>query len=223
MYNPSEFLKKYTELEDWAATVHDDGVMGIEKYHHDRRIQKDMTYFRGIRNVLTHNPNGTDNPLIELTDEFKVRFEELCNKLMCGISDIYVPFKEIYKREMSDKVLPTIKVMKDRKFSYVPVMNGKKIWGIFGESTVFNMIGAGDPSISQENLQLFNIAKYITAYTEDGSFEFMRSDSSVDDVRKMFSDSLDDGRRLDVIYFTTTGDKNGDLVGLITVWDLPSF
>lgn len=222
MYNPSEFLKKYTSLEDWAGTIYDEGIKGIEKEHHDKRIQKDMTYFRSVRNVLTHNPNGDSRPLIELTEEFKERFEELCQKLMSGISDSYIPYKEIYKREMSDKVLPTIKVMKEKLYSYVPVMNGKKVWGVFGETTVFNMVSDGESLLMQEDLQLFKIANYITEYSETGFFEFMSVNSSKDDVRKKFVDSFGNGRRLDVIYFTTTGDKNGDLIGLVTVWDLPS-
>ena len=223
MYETKDFLERYKALEAWAYTKYDEGIQGIEQYHHDKRIQGDIAYFRRIRNVLSHNPNGSTKPLIELTDEFKTRFEDLCRKLMNNISDIYIPYKDIYKRELSDKVLSTIKVMKERKFSYIPVMSGKKIWGVFGESTVFNMIGAGDTSLTQNDIQLFKIAQYITEYSEDGSFEFMKISSSVDDVRRMFSDSLADGRRLDVIYFTTTGDKNGELVGLITVWDLPSF
>ena len=205
MYNPSDFLKKYTSLEDWAGTIYDEGIKGIEKEHHDRRIQKDMTYFRNVRNILTHNPNGDSRPLIELTVEFKERFDDLCQKLMSGISDSFI-----------------IKVMKEKLYSYVPVMNGKKVWGVFGETTVFNMVSDGEPLLMQEDLQLFKIANYITEYSETGFFEFMSANSSKDDVRKLFVDSFENGRRLDVIYFTTTGDKKGDLIGLVTVWDLPS-
>ena len=39
-------------------------------------------------------------------------------------------------------------------------------------------------------------------------------------VCKMFSDATRQGRRLDVIFITSNGNKDGDLVGLITVWDI---
>jgi hypothetical protein len=38
----------------------------------------------------------------------------------------------------------------------------------------------------------------------------------------MFAEAFDEGRRLDVIYITTSGDKNGDLTGLVTIWDISS-
>ena len=222
MYEISDFIEQYKVLEKWAYTKYDDGVNGLEQYHPDKRIQSDLTYFRKIRNVLSHNPNGTTRPLIELTDEFKERFEAICHKLMNNVSEISIPYKEIYKREMSDKVMPTITVMKERSSSHVPVMNAKKVWGVFSESAIFNIVGDGGTSLIQEDTPLFKIGKYITEYSKTGVFDFVKSNSSIDDIRRMFAESFDNGRRLDVIYITTTGDKNGDLVGLVTIWDLSS-
>ena len=121
---------------------------------------------------------------------------------------------------MGDKVLPTISYMKEKSFSYVPVMNGKKVWGVFSESALFNIIGDGNISMLDDELQLFKIGKYIAEYSKDGVFDFVRSNASIDDIRKKFSEASEEGRRLDVIYITTTGDKNGDLVGLVTIWDM---
>ena len=113
-------------------------------------------------------------------------------------------------------------VMKERSYSYVPVMNGKKIWGVFGESTVFKLISGEDAHLIQENPEMLKIAKYITEYSSEGSFEFMGRSASIDDIRRKFSDAFADGRRLDVIYITSTGDKNGDLDSLVTIWDISS-
>lgn len=222
MYEISDFIEQYKVLEKWAYTKYDDGINGLEQYHPDKRIQSDLTYFRKIRNVLSHNPNGTNKPLIELTDEFRERFETICHKLMNSVSEISIPYKDIFKREMSDKVISTISVMKERSFSHVPVMNGKKVWGVFSESAIFNIVGDGGTSLIQEDTPLFKIGKYISEYTKNGVFDFVGNNASIDDIRRMFAESFDDGRRLDVIYITTTGDKNGDLVGLVTIWDLSS-
>ena len=223
MYSSTEFLELYKTLERWAETKYgDEGVKGIEQSHHDRRIQAEVRYFRSIRNVLSHNPNGCSKPLIELTDEFKVRFESLCNKLMDNISQVSIPLKEIYKREMSDKVVPTITYMKEKSFSYVPVMNGKKVWGVFSELALFNIVGDGNASLLNDELQLFNIGKYIAEYSVNGVFDFINSNASIDDIRRIFSEAADEGRRLDVLYITSTGNKSGDLMGLVTIWDISS-
>ena len=44
--------------------------------------------------------------------------------------------------------------------------------------------------------------------------------ATIEEVREIFSDAISNGRRLDVLYITTTGDQNGDLVGLVSVWDI---
>lgn len=223
MYSAQDFLEHYKTLEKWATIYYgDDGVKEIEKSNHNRRIQKEAYYFRSVRNILSHNPNGATKPLIELTDEFKERFESLCNSLMNCVSQISIPYKDIYKREMSDKVIPTIAVMKEHSYTYVPVMNGKKIWGVFSESAIFNLVGDGNISLINENLLLLNIGKYIAEYSNKGVFDFVGPDASIDQIRKIFSEAIDGGRRLDVLYITTTGDKRGDLVGLITIWDISS-
>ncbi len=222
MYSITDYLEHYKALEKWAYTKYDDGVSGIEQYHPDKAIKSDVGYFRRVRNVLAHNPNGTTQPLIELTDEFKEKFETLRCKLMNNIAEISIPFKDIYKREISDKVMPTISVMKEKSYSYVPVMKGKKVWGVFSESAIFNIVGDGDVALIQEDPPLFKIGKYITEYSKTGVFDFAKANVSIDDIRRMFAEAFDEGRRLDVIYITTSGDKNGDLTGLVTIWDISS-
>lgn len=82
------------------------------------------------------------------------------------------------------------------------------------------MAGEGDLSNIKEITTFFDIRKYITEYSSDGIYDFVWSDATIDDVCKMFSDAVDKGRRLDVLYITNTGTSQGDLVGLITIWDI---
>lgn len=221
MYSTTDFLELYKTLERWAETQYgEDGIIFIENNHHDRNVRQEIRYFRNVRNVLSHNPNGLTKPLLVLTEDFAERFKSLCAKLMTNISQIAVPYNNIYKREMSDKVAATIAIMKERAFSYVPVMNGKKVWGVFSESVVFSMIGDDNIELTDNELKLFQIGKYISQYNENGLYDFIDNNATIDDIRQMFIESINNGRRLDVIYITTTGDNKGDLVGMITVWDI---
>lgn len=222
MYKTEDFLEKYKDFETWASANYEDGVLGLEQSHHDRKIQKDVTYFRKVRNLLAHNPNGIDKPLIELTDEFKSKFENLCDKLMNNISQIAIPYKDIYKREMIDKVMPTISTMKEKTYSHVPIMNGKKVWGVFSEEAIFNIVSNNEGELIQNDTQFLKIAKFVTEYSKCGVFDFMRIGSSIDNIRRMFVDAFDDGRKLEVIFITSTGDKNGDLKEMVTIWDVIS-
>lgn len=224
MYKTSDFLERYKSLEKWAeAKYGDEGVKGLEQELHDKRVQSEVRYFRSVRNLLSHNPNGSQKPFIELTDEFKARFEALCDQLMSSISKVMIPYRKIYKCEMVDKVMPTISHMKEKVYTHVPVMNGKKVWGVFSESAIFDIVGDGNTSLINDNTTLLQIGKYITEYSSKGVFDFAGVNDSMDDIRRMFGEAVEENRRLDVIYITSTGNKNGDLVGLVTIWDLPAF
>ena len=139
---------------------------------------------------------------------------------MNNVSQIVIPYKEIYKHEISDNVSPTHTVMKKNNYTYVPVMNGKNVWGVLCESTVFDIVSNGDISLFNDELKLMDIGKYITGYSSSGVYDLAQVDSTVDDICRKFSDAINDGRRLDVIYITTTGNQKGDLVGLVTIWDI---
>lgn len=241
MYNKEEFLELYKKLESWARIRYyneddndsyygdrnykrypEEGVYALEKNCGNRYIKFEAQYFRYVRNVLTHNSCGDETPFILLTDAFKERFERFCSYLMDNISSIYIPINKIYMREMYHKVMPTIGVMKKKSYSYVPVMNGKKVWGVFSEAALFNFIGDGKASDITEDMQLMNMQSYITRYSKDESYDFAGEDVTIEDVRNIFTDAINNGRRLDMLYITTTGDQNGDLVGLISIWDITS-
>lgn len=83
MYKADEYLEKYKVLEDWANLKYGEGGLWyLEDNHRDRRIRREIRYFRTIRNFLAHNPYETPEPFILLTDVFKDRFDHLRSKLM---------------------------------------------------------------------------------------------------------------------------------------------
>ena len=94
------------------------------------------------------------------------------------------------------------------------------VWGVFSESTIFEVVGDGKMAPFDEKTEFFEIRKYIIDYSKNGIYDFASCEDSIDDVCKMFSDATRHGRRLDVIFITSNGNKDGDLVGLITVWDI---
>jgi len=223
MYSIDEYLELFRELEKWSFKKYNDAdsIKGIENKHPNYGIRKSACYFRLVRNNLTHYPNGKGKKqLILLTDEFKAQFEAFYNYLIGSIKQISVPWDKIKKVEKSDMVMPTVKMMRDLSYTYVPVMNGKKVWGVFSESAIFKIVSDGYLSLIDGNVSLYKIEKYISVYTKDGVYDFISNKATIDEVCTMFSDAVQIGRRLDVIYVTTTGDENGDLVGMVTVWDI---
>jgi len=224
MYNTVDFINQYIRLEEWANNKYGEGCLKeFEDSPFDYRTRNELFYFKKVRNLVSHHKNRkntTQDALIELTDAFKTRFDRLCRNLMQSIQSVCIPYEEIHKCAMRDKVLPTISIMRENTYTNVPIMKGKAVWGVFSESTIFNVVGDGEMAPFDEKTEFFEIRKYIIDYSRNGIYDFASCEASIDDVSKMFSDATRHGRRLDVIFITSNGNKDGDLVGLITIWDI---
>lgn len=223
MYKTTEFIERYTELETWAISEYgSEGVKAVEQRHPSSNVRSELPYFRHVRNLISHNPNGSEEQMVELTDAFRRRFERLCHLLMDDISKVAVPYSDIYKRDMTALVMPTVKRMKEMNFTHVPVIDKKKVWGVFSESTLFKMIADGQTEKITEQLTFMQIGKYITDFGNDCVCDFIRVGSTIDEARTRFTEAVRNGLRLDVLFVTTTGDRKGDLTGLVTIWDITS-
>lgn len=224
MYNTVDFINQYIELEEWANNKYgEDCLKELDDSPFDYKTRNELYYFKKVRNLVSHHKNRkntTEDTYIELTDAFKARFDRLCRNLMQSIQSVCVPYEKIHSCKMRDKVLPTISIMREKVYTNVPIMKGKAVWGVFSESTVFDVVGDGKIAPFDEKTEFFEIRQYIIDYSRNGIYDFASCEDSIDDVCKMFSDATRQGRRLDVIFITSNGNKKGDLVGLITVWDI---
>lgn len=224
MYNTVDFINQYIELEEWANNKYgEDCLKELDDSPFDYKTRNELYYFKKVRNLVSHHKNRkntTEDTYIELTDAFKARFDRLCRNLMQSIQSVCVPYEKIHSCKMRDKVLPTISIMREKVYTNVPIMKGKAVWGVFSESTVFEVVGDGKIAPFDEKTEFFEIRQYIIDYSRNGIYDFASCEDSIDDVCKMFSDATRQGRRLDVIFITSNGNKEGDLVGLITVWDI---
>ena len=219
MYSKNDYITDYGHFEQWFQDRGYKDVGELESsYPYGSKMRNELNFFRHIRNYMAHNPRA-DERLI-MTDSFKSDFDALTRKLMSELNDVAIPFKDIFKREMSDTISPTIKKMKECVFTHTPIMNGRKVWGVFSENTLFNIAEKNELQNFNGNTRFMDIASYITAYSNSGVYDFISSSLTLDDVKRVFKEATEKGRKLEVLFITTTGRKDGDLKGMITIWDI---
>lgn len=218
MYNKEEFLQHYMELEQWAKDSSYTDIKGLEYSEEKESLRNDLYFYRHIRNFISHNSRAKER--LEFTVAFKDDFDALCKHYMRDKSELVI--SKIYKRQMGDAVLPTIKYMREQVYTHVPIMNGKKVWGVFSENTLFEIAAEGGFSAINEQATFLTIRKNIVVNDKscDGVYDFIGRSASLEDIKKKFADARDERRQLEVLFITTDGTPNGDLNGLITIWDL---
>jgi len=218
MYDIEEFKRKYSELEQWATDEGYEDVADLERHCTKRSISDELYFYRRIRNFLTHNPKAKER--LTLTDAFYKDFDELCNYFMADITDVAIPAKDIFRREMTDTLGPTIRIMKERVFTHAPVMMNRKVWGVFSENTLFELAEKEEFAKYDSNTRFMDLAPYITNFSKSSVYDFIGRGATLEQVKEKFSKAAKEGRKLEVVFITTTGTKDGDLTGMVTIWDL---
>ena len=88
------------------------------------------------------------------------------------------------------------------------------MWGVFSESTLFDLAGKGHLSKVDESTRFVDFGSSIT-YHKNGVYDFVDSNASLEDIRRIFNDAMNERRKLDVLFITSTGTKDGDLLGML--------
>lgn len=218
MYSKEEFITDYSQLEQWCKD-HDykdvnDLELTLTPY---TRLRNDLYFFRKIRNFYAHHPKADKR--LNLTDTFKSDFLGLCKTFMADLNEIVIPETQIFKKKMIDPIAPAIKVMKECVYTHIPIMTGNRVWGVFSDNTLFNLLGSGNISKIDDSSRFVDLGSTIT-YHKDGVYDFIEPKYSLEDVRRLFSEAVGNRRKLEVLFITSTGNKDGNLLGMITIWDL---
>jgi hypothetical protein len=93
--------------------------------------------------------------------------------------------------------------------------------GVFSENTVVSYLASHEIVGIDESIMLAEFEDFLplSAHRSE-SFAFISRNSSVSEVIVQFRDSLRERKRLGAVFITSTGKPTGELLGLITPWDV---
>ena len=218
MYKKEDYITAYSQFEQWCKDHNYKDVNDLEnRLAPYTTLRNDLYFFRKIRNFYAHHPKADKR--LKLTDIYKSDFQTLCKMFMAELSEVAIPESDIFKQKLSDPIGPAVKVMKERVYTHIPIMTGQRVWGVFSESTLFDLAGKGLLSKIDESTRFVDLGSSIT-YRKTGVYDFVDSNVSLEDIRRIFNDAMNERRKLDVLFITSTGTKDGNLLGMITVWDI---
>jgi len=109
-------------------------------------------------------------------------------------------------------------------YSYIPIIEGERLVGVFSENTVFSyIVHTGNISL-EKDVKIREFCEFIPiSKHESESFEFVPRDTLVIDIEDMFAKELRQDKRLAVVFITDSGDPNEKLLGLVTAWDVAGY
>ncbi len=227
--NTEEFLNKYKQLEEAAKQAFDlsenDSVMRyLENAAPFARYASELDYCREVRNLLQHRPKMGDRyavapsvQMIELLDKLIACLEE-----RASVMQVAVPWSGIYWRALSDSVSSALSVMRDKMYTAVPVVDDKKVVGVFdGVALAGYLADCGDSSGLENGLTFADIQEYLALDSHDTEvYLFVPRAMYADELEDLFEEQFKRGKRVEIAFVTEHGKPDESILGMITAWDL---
>ncbi len=190
-----------------------------------RNHKEELKLYARLRNAIVHNPFGSEiNVIAEPHPKVVAKYAALRDGIVNpppALRFAILPEK-IYSTTMGANAREVMRVMADKAFTYVPVLeeDGGAI-GIFSENTVFlylarNEICAVDSTTAiSEFAEYLPFSRHVSEY-----FEFVPKEANIDDVRELFERGMVERKRLAAVFITDNGRNTEPILGMITAWDI---
>jgi len=211
-----EFLQKYKELEQLVAEQYpvpegSSAVWALGDVHEFIAFRPQLTAIREIRNFLSHQPSYENQPLIEPTEAaFKI-----LNNIIAKLSkpqtiyNICIKPNTILSAKIDDQVIPVQKLMAERNFRVIPILELGRVTGVFFDS-IKNI-----KDIDGETT-FYQLKSHIGLESHVGKdILFMQKDASIDHAKEKVAEAFLKGSRVAAIFVTETGKQTEALLGLL--------
>lgn len=221
-----EFLDLYKQIEDTLEQRYDrqgrrysSVIMEFIHSPEGEAWREKMDMCREIRNLMTHTADidgeAIITPAAGVVDILREILEYVEKPPMA--IDYATKAAQILKVSPMDYVLPVMKAMQRRGLSHVPVMRGDRLIGVFSISTIFSdAIGGGrvDEYVRVEDLDhLLPVKNHVFE-----QFAFISEHVTLPEARAAFDRR--DKKRVAALFVTRGGEPDGQLLGMITPWDV---
>ena len=122
-----EAVSAYHDPQDGSA------VSRLERRKEFKDIAVELSYCRDVRNLLAHNQRIGESFAVEPSDAMIALMEETLEKVKNPVRcvDVWVPFNKMIWRTKKDNVLQTMQVMRSAGFSHVPILDNRRVTGVF--------------------------------------------------------------------------------------------
>lgn len=225
-----EFLDLYKQLEKalktnyYAESGRYESV--VARYENSRAsgdMKDELMAIREIRNVIQHNPklNGRYivEPSLDIINALKKVLDRVEHPKLA--IDYGVKEHQIFKASLESGLMRVIRVMQERGFSNVPIMEDNKLFGVLSAYTVFEFVAQQDTTILTETTKVKAIREYLPIGKHRNEYYlFMPQDATFTDADEAFEKRDSKSRRLVGIFITEHGFPDEPILAMLTPWSV---
>lgn len=205
-YNLNKGYASFSRLVDYAVLK--DKVVA--------QYKDDLKQFAELRNAIVHNTRRGDNRVIAEPHEDVVKeIELIAEMLLHPTRAIEKATKKVVTFHINDLLTIVLSQINTSKFTQFPIYNGKTYVGLLTESGITRYFAANH----QKDIATIKLSEVMT-YEQKERAAFVGEGATEMEVVSMFKSYNEQNEKLEAVLITDTGNKDGKLIGLITLYDL---
>lgn len=184
------------------------------------RYKDDLKEFADLRNAIVHE--RTDGHVIAEPNDRAVKdFERIRAALLSPPAVIPLFQRSVQSRNVDEAVGKAVSDMRSGSFSQLPILSNGKVTALLTSETVVRWLAS---EVSNDLVSLMDTKiTEVLPHTEDlDHFCFLSRRATLHEVLVCFEDFAARGKDLDAILISQDGKPEQTLLGILTVYDLPS-
>ena len=219
------FLNTYRDLEELLCARYGLRSGAIQEFAagEGHRFAEDLNLCRDIRNLLSHHGRLDGQDAVVPSAAVQARLEEILAfaKDPPRALSISTRFDNLFRADAGDSILSLTDAMERRGYSHVPVFaEGRKLTGVFSAGTLVSYAKRNPDKVFKE-LKVGDLAEFLPPERHMAEqFGFVDSGAGLDEIRSAFRQGGPAKRRVAAIFVTSDGSRNGNVLGMITPWDV---
>mgnify|MGYP002569428686 CR=1 FL=1 len=233
--NALEFIKLYNIIDDCLSKsldVEKNDMSFTQKVntlrtkgdHIISHFYVDLLIYAKLRNVVVHDTT-TDEPIArpsDITIEKMRQIIQLMTQAPLALDSIAHPYSELLTTKPHHKIAELMRRMHKSGAAYVPVIEDGQLAGVFSMSALTAYISAKGISDINEELTIAQMEPYYRINNAKRTEAFFSVDANADiyDIDNIFNKTVNTGLSIGAVFITHDGSNNGQLLGMVTPFDL---
>jgi predicted transcriptional regulator len=172
-----------------------------------------------MRNIEAHNQNSDD--YVKIDKKSFDLLNDIIKILEKPLVSYDVATKNVTNRDLKDNVLEAVEVMRKNKFSYLPINDKGRFFGVFSAEVLFNYFYDTGETFLDNTITFKTLEDYLTISKHvNENFSFKSRKYLVSKIEDEFMSSYKDNKSLSAVFVTENGNKEEKIIGIITAWDV---
>lgn len=233
MNNTDIFLDKYKQLEEVVKSTYNPNgkddqnsvARYLEKQNRFKAFKDEIEYCREVRNLLAHKKKINNDfavvPSARMIEFIDTLIEKVRSRTKC--MSIAIDLPHVFWQDLNGNVKDTMKMMQQKLYTHVPILENGVVVGVFDENSVFNYLADEEIVCVDDNLTFKDIKSFLSlADREMEEFIFIGRNCYVDELEEKIEQAFHRGKRIGLAFITENGKATQKIQGIITPWDIIS-